>query len=218
MISEALTLKYIYGSNCLDGVTLSLEQTRDILKRDSNLQASEEFVAPDGQNFEAGLVTGHRAALNQVIDWARADNIEIDVGKICHLHQLLLGDVSLSAGEFREFELKIKGLPIPSPAKSLNLNMTRLADLITRVLKQQTQDKNNLAWRVHHEFFTVHPFVEGNGRMARLLLNLVKYQNSRELALFSPEMKESYGRAIIQFQKQKIERMKRRKSPTQKPN
>ncbi len=66
--------------------------------------------------------------------------------------------------------------------------------------------KNQLTWRIHHEFITIHPFIEANGRMARLLMNLIRLRAGMDLAIVRFEDREKYSKAILEFQQHKLAR------------
>ena len=71
-------------------------------------------------------------------------------------------------------------------------------------LERSSTKKDQLAWRVHHEFITVHPFIEANGRMARLLMNLVRLRAGLDVAIVRFEDREKYSKAIVEFQQHKL--------------
>ena len=80
--------------------------------------------------------------------------------------------VILSGGEYRECTLRYKNMPAVLP-KDIPQRMKRVLAIMNLGF-ERARDKAILAWQVHHEFVYVHPFIEGNGRMARLLLNLMR--------------------------------------------
>ena len=121
------------------------------------------------------------------------------------LHRTLMGNLLLSAGEYRECVLRYKGLLIASPPQYLAERMAWLVNLINTGL-ERAQDPHKFSWRIHHEFITLHPFIEANGRMARLLLNLVRLRRQLDLTTVPYDNREVYSRAIIEFQQQKIAR------------
>lgn len=202
MFDDETTAQYIYHSNRLDGLTLSEQQTRDILS--GAIGPDESLKGEDGREFEAAVVTGHAQALRGMALTAQSGK-PITQETIQLLHKTLMGDLLLSAGEYRECILKYKGLLIASSPEHLPERMEWLIGLTNTGL-EKAQDPHRFSWRVHHEFITLHPFIEANGRMARLLLNLCRLRRGLDLTVIPFENREQYSRAIIEFQQQKIKR------------
>ncbi|MEZ6187586.1 MAG: Fic family protein [Planctomycetota bacterium] len=200
MLDEQLAAHYVYHSNRLDGVTLTLRQTQEILAGG----LTEPQHGEDGREFEVELVLGHRRALGGM-DMIAESGREITQDDVQNLHKMLMGELLLSAGEYRECQLRYKGVLIPSPPEYLGERMAWFVRLLNTGLKN-AKDAHRFSWRIHHEFITLHPFIEGNGRMARLLMNLARIRRKLEVAVIPYESRVQYGDAILEFQKQKIER------------
>lgn len=202
MFDPGLICSYVYHSNRLDGVTLSEADTREILT--AGIPGDQVFNGEDGREFEAEVVLGHDRALRGMGLVAQSP-APITEDTIFSLHKALMGELLLSAGEYRECILRYKGLLIASPPEFLKERMDWLIGLLNSGL-DKAQDPHKFSWRIHHEFITLHPFIEGNGRMARLLLNLVRMRRGLDLAVVTFEAREQYSKAIIEFQQQKIRR------------
>ncbi len=213
MFDLETTISYVFHSNRLDGVTLSEAQTREVLAAGPNQDGSRMLPGEGGREFEAEVVLGHARALRGAAEIASSGR-PIGEEAIRTLHKLLMGEILLSAGEYRECSLRYKGLLIASPPEHLPERMTWLASLIQTGL-DRAQDPHKLSWRVHHEFITLHPFIEGNGRMARLLLNTVRLRKGLDLTIVPVENREQYSRAIIEFQQQKVRRAQEKAAPAE---
>ena len=72
---------------------------------------------------------------------------------------------------------------------------------------ERARDKAILAWQVHHEFIYFHPFIEGNGRMARLLLNLMRLRAGLDIEIV-PFAENKRYLASIQAYGQKLAAVK----------
>jgi Fic family protein len=204
MFSIDVATRYVYNSNRLDGVSLSESQTRDVLEGRIDKAATPEILAPDGKEYDLDVVLSHRRALERAAEIATS-NAPFSEEIVLGLHTVLMGEILLAAGEYRECTLKYKGLLIASPPETLKARMEALVNLVNNSL-QRTDKKEQLAWRVHHEFITIHPFIEGNGRMARLLMNLVRLRMGLEVAIVRFEDRDRYSKAILEFQQHKIDR------------
>ena len=208
MFDPDLAIKYVYNSNRLDGVSLSEEQTRDILQ--GGIDKDTMYTADDGREFEAEVVIGHDRALRGLGMLAKSDN-PVTEESLMAIHKAMMGELLLSAGEYRECILRYKGLLIASPPEHLPERMSWLIGLINSGI-EKAQDPHRFSWRAHHEFITLHPYIEANGRMARLLLNLIRLRRGLDLTVVPFENREAYSRAIIEFQQQKIKRAQEKAS------
>ncbi|MBI3725989.1 Fic family protein, partial [bacterium] len=188
---------------------------REILERGQDStddsDGGEDVVAPDGKEWNREVVVSHQRALDRVAEVAAA-GAPFSQEIVLELHKILMGELILSAGEYRECTLKYKGLLIASPPETLKERMEALVSLVNSGMQRAEAKKDQLAWRVHHEFITIHPFIEGNGRMSRLLLNLVRLRAGLEVAIVRFEDREKYSKAIVEFQQQKIAKAKQKTS------
>jgi Fic family protein len=208
MFANDVARRYVYNSNRLDGVTLSEEQTQQVL--DGQLAKGEDVLAPDGKEFDVEVVLSHRSALERSAELAQS-NAPFSEEMIHELHKVLMGELLLAAGEYRECTLKYKGLLIASPPETIKTRMEALVNLVNTGFAR-TDKKDQLAWRLHHEFITIHPFIEANGRMARLLMNLIRLRSGLEVAIVRFDDREKYSKAILEFQQQKIARAQQKSS------
>jgi len=213
MFPPDIAARYVYNSNRLDGVSLSEAQTRGILDG-SIIKTDEqpELAGEDGKEWDIDSVTSHRKALDKVAELAAA-GAPFSEALILDLHKDLMGEILLAAGEYRECTLKYKGLLIASPPETLKPRMSMLIELANKGL-ERTDKKDQLAWRIHHEFITIHPFIEANGRMARLLMNLIRLRSGLDLAIVRFEDREKYSKAILEFQQHKIQRAQEKQAPS----
>jgi Fic family protein len=212
MFDADTIISYIYNSNRLDGIAVSETDTRRILTNSSSFDPEEELVGEDGRTFEAEVVLGHDRALRGMGLASQSDK-PLSEDQLMLLHRTLMGNLLLSAGEYRECTLRYKGLLIASPPQHLAERMEWLINL-TNTGIERAQDPHKFSWRVHHEFITLHPYIEANGRMARLLLNLVRLRRGLDLTVVTFENRETYSRAILEFQQQKIQRSREKTGET----
>jgi Fic family protein len=206
MFEPELIASYIYNSNRLDGISLTEEETLRILRED--VDPETDVTGDDGRTFEAEVVLGHDRALRGMGLTAQSSG-PFSGDQLLLLHKTLMGNLLLSAGEYRECTLRYKGLLIASPPQHLQERMAWLINLVNTGL-ERAQDPHKFSWRIHHEFITLHPFIEANGRLARLLLNLIRLRRGLDLTVVPFADREAYSRAILEFQQQKILRARER--------
>ena len=108
---------------------------------------------------------------------------------ICAIHELWLGDVYGFAGQYRTVMMSKSGFPFAAPAQIPQLMLAWEADCLSHYTPCHFSEIDELAYAlavVHVELILIHPFREGNGRVARLLSDLMVMQADRQPLDFTP--------------------------------
>ncbi len=190
--------KFIYNSNRLDNVHVPYETTLELLAKPPDpLDESVEIPAMDGDRaYDRAVVLSHAGALDFVRE-KLARTHPITEAHLKEIHRRLMEGVILSNGEYRECTLHYKGIPPVEPAQ-IPARIARVLAILNQGI-ERARDKALLAWQVHHELIYVHPFIEGNGRTARLLLNLVRFKAGLDLEIVPFAEREKYVRSIFDY-------------------
>lgn len=169
-IRREMEVEYIFNSNAIEGNTIKLRETQLILERGLTIK---------GRSLREHLeVRNHPRAIKYLETMTRRALRERD---ILVLHQIIMKGIDDEAGIFRIAEVRIAGAEfIPPPAYEV-------ANLIRKLVDWCNRDPDELrpielAAILHHRFVWIHPFHDGNGRVARLLMNLVLIRTGYPIA------------------------------------
>lgn len=154
----------IYHTTAIEGNTLSLEQMRSIM---------ETGLAIGGKSvLEHNEVLGLNAALQFINDTLMQRIGPITVRDILAIHQRVMGFVDpIDAGHVRTTQVFIGG-HVPPPSSEVNDLMEEFVDWLNSE-EALLLHPVEFAALAHYKFVYIHPFVDGNGRTARLLMNLI---------------------------------------------
>ena len=163
-IQDALDIEYTYESNRIEGNTLTLQETALVVN---------EGVTISGKSMREHLeAINHAEAISYIKDIAKQD-IEISERTIKEIHALILHGIDReNAGRYRTVPVMISGSTHMPPQPYLIEK--QVEDFILR-LKQMKMEKVHpvlIAAYLHDELVRIHPFIDGNGRTSRLLMNL----------------------------------------------
>jgi Fic family protein len=157
--------RFITNTNAIEGSQLTFEQTKKILelKKQYEIQDKEELEVV---NMEKCL---------ELYDELILQKIDLDIKVILRLHMLLLKAIPNYegyAGVWRPVNVYIRDSKYDFPA------WKDIPELMKDLLRWYDANKNELhpvelASIFHAKFVTIHPFADGNGRMARLLMNYI---------------------------------------------
>ena len=161
-LHEDMVLRWTYHSNAIEGNTLTLQETKVVL----------EGVTVGGktlrEHFEA---INHRDAIGYVETLLR-DGERLTAHSLRSIHALILRNIDdVNAGAWRNYNVTIAGARHVPPDAHL------VPGLMDEFMSWRTAEENVLhpvefAARSHSELVRIHPFMDGNGRTARLLMNL----------------------------------------------
>ncbi len=164
---------YTYESNKIEGNTLSLQETAMVIK---------EGVTIGGKSVREHLeVINHKEAIDFVNDIA-GNQITINERTIKELHYLVLkGILNSDAGKYRQTDVRITGSKHEPPAFfDVPLKMEGLIQYLD--LHKSSLHPVILAADMHQILVGIHPFIDGNGRTSRLLMNLILLKNGYYIA------------------------------------
>lgn len=158
-LNEEFIVEYTYNSNAIEGNTLTLRET-DLVLRGLTIDSK-----PLKDHMEA---VGHKEAFDFVSELVK-DNVPISEGIIKHIHCLVLADKREDRGVYRRVPVHIMGAQ-HEPVQPY-LIKPKMEQLLYDFAASTEHIVTKLA-RFHIEFEGIHPFIDGNGRTGRLLVNL----------------------------------------------
>ena len=189
-IQDALDIEYTYESNRIEGNTLTLQETALVVN---------EGVTISGKSMREHLeAINHTEAINYIKDIAKQD-IEISERTIKEIHALILHGIDReNAGRYRTVPVMISGSTHMPPQPYLIEK--QMEDFMIR-FKQMEEEKVHpvlVAAYLHDELVRIHPFIDGNGRTSRLLMNLYLLRNGYVIITLkgSNDAKVSYYMAL----------------------
>ena len=165
-LRQEFMIEFTYHSNAIEGNTLTLQETAIVL----------EGMTVDQKPLKDHLeVVGHRDAFMYVRDIATKE-VPLNESTIKDIHSLVLMNQPEDKGVYRRINVRIVGAYTEPVAPYLI--EPKIKDLLAR--DEERKNSMNIIERIalfHLEFEGIHPFIDGNGRTGRLILNLELIRN-----------------------------------------
>lgn len=172
-ITEALEIEYTYDSNRIEGNTLTLNETELVVNKGIT-------IAGKGMREHLEAIN-HKEAIDFVKDIAR-NNVPVTESVLKDIHAIVLHSIDKeNAGRYRSVPVIISGSRHIPPQPYL------LGPMMEELFRWYEQHKDTmhpvvLAANMHEKFVSIHPFIDGNGRTARLVMNLILIQHGYPIA------------------------------------
>lgn len=188
-LKEQMTIEYAYNSNAIEGNTLTLQETKLVI---------EEGITINGKSISETLEAKNHPEAIKYIENLVTGRSEIDEESVLHTHKLIMSNIAEDAGHYRITQVKITGASF-MPPPSLEVR-PRINELL-KWLKENPDEYTpiELAAVFHHRFVQIHPFTEGNGRTARLLMNAILMKTGYPFIAIMPKRdRPKYLKALLE--------------------
>lgn len=181
---QEFDVRYVHHTTAIEGNTISLRETGLIL---------EDGIAPKSKRLrEIHEIENYLNVLNYV----RTYNKDLDLNFILTLHKLIQKNIDDdAAGTLRRAQIYIQGSKwTPPPAFEVENSLQDLLKWYTKNTKKFHPFE--LSGIIHHRFLQIHPFADGNGRVAREILNFILSKNGYPPIIIPVEERQDYMESL----------------------
>lgn len=163
-LKERIAIEWTYNSNAIEGSSLTLKETQLALEHGLTVKGK-----PLREHLEA---INHKEAIDYVEELVRGKK-PVGAEVVREVHRLILTKIDdENAGRYRDVNVRITGSTHLPPDSQ---KVPRLMREFDQWLKLESKKLNPVEYAAlaHFKLVDIHPFVDGNGRTARLLMNLI---------------------------------------------
>ena len=171
-----------YTSNALEGNSLTESETKVVIEDGLTIEGK-----PLHDVYEA---VGHAKAYDYI--YKLTEKPQLYEEDVLTLHKLFYQQIDAEkAGQYRHVKVYISGSHYQvSPVSKIQVEMSKLIDWYNK--NEKKLHPIELAAALHQRFVFIHPFIDGNGRMARLLMNLALLRNGFTIAIIPAILRHEY--------------------------
>jgi len=190
-LEDWFKVELTYTSNAIEGNTLTRQETALVV---------EKGITVEGKSLQEHLeAINHAQALEFIKALVKKKREELIEADILAIHKIMLAKIDdTNAGKYRTVSVRIAGSTVIIP------NALKVPDLMSGFVKWLNQPNADHAIKIaadaHYRLVSIHPFVDGNGRTARLMMNLLLMQEGYPPALIRKEDRRRYINSIEQGQ------------------
>jgi Fic family protein len=188
-LDQYLDEVFTYDSTGIEGNTLTLQETSLVLNKGVTIGGKSLR-----EHFE---IVNHKEAIDYIKDLVK-NEIDFDKRVLLDIHHLILKNVDIqNAGKYRNVDVMISGSAHKPPT------FLQVENLMEDFFKFYEENKENLnpvilSAEMHERLVTIHPFIDGNGRTSRLLMNLILLKYGFPITNISSqnELRDEYYKSL----------------------
>lgn len=186
-LHENMVIEWTYNSNAIEGNTLTLRETALVLR---------EGITINGKSLREHFeVKNHEKAIG-LLEGVVKKKSRISEKIILDLHAMVLDGIEEEfVGRYRTGQVRIMGASFIPP------NAMKVPDMMSKLVRTIKSNPEKLhllelVARSHHRFVWIHPFIDGNGRTGRLLMNLMLMRKGYPPAVILKNDRKKYYSAL----------------------
>tara|TARA_Y100000310_G_scaffold171085_1_gene171236 strand:+ start:875 stop:1714 length:840 start_codon:yes stop_codon:yes gene_type:complete len=176
-----LAIKFTYNTNAIEGSTITLDETEDVIKR---------RIAPNKSLDDVEETINHAKVFLIIMDSKK----ELSLSKVLNWHsELFLQTKPDIAGKLRDYPVRVGKYRCP--------DWQDVKSLLEYFFEWYNQNKSTLnavelAARAHYKFEKIHPFGDGNGRIGRLIIAHILRRKNYPILIIDYKKRKSYYHAL----------------------
>lgn len=165
-LQSVFRIEFTYASNAIEGNTLTQNETALVV---------EKGITIGGKSLREHLeAINHAHAVDYIEHLAQQSKNKLELSTILDIHRLILKGIDdQHAGQLRKIAVRIAGSSVTFP---IAVKVPELMENYVRWLHTTKDHPVLVAADAHYKLVAIHPFVDGNGRTARLIMNLLLIQ------------------------------------------
>ncbi|MEK7185786.1 MAG: Fic family protein, partial [Patescibacteria group bacterium] len=190
-LEEWLDVELTYTSNAIEGNTLSRMETALVI---------EKGITVEGKSLQEHLeAVNHKKALEEIRELARKGRQLLEERDILNIHAFILKGIDEKwAGRYRQVSVRISGSSVVLP------NYVKVPSLMKDFMRWLSsiagEHPVKIAADAHYKLVSIHPWIDGNGRTSRLLMDLILIQHGYPPAIIKKEERRRYLQSIEEAQ------------------
>lgn len=190
-LEDWFRVELTYTSNAIEGNTLTRRETAVVI---------EKGLTVGGKSIKEHLeATNHAHALELLHSLVKKKPSQLSITDMLDIHRIILKGIDdANAGVFRNVPVRISGSTVVMPNHRKVPEL--MADFQAWLLSGNTLHPVAFASEAHYRLVSIHPFVDGNGRTARLLMNLLLMMNGYPPAIIRKQDRLAYISALEKAQ------------------
>jgi len=184
---------FVYSTNAIEGSEISKKEVIDILEKGEWPKKSKQDIA-------------ETYGVDNTVKFIRGTKEHISLKLIKDMHKIVFKNSKDFAGEFRKKGEEVVIKDGYGNIIHFGAPQSRINSLLNELIKWYNQNKLKypaliLASVIHNQFETIHPFVDGNGRVGRLLLNNILLKNGLPPVNIDIRNQRQYYESLQEYQK-----------------
>lgn len=183
-VSKDFLVDFVYNTHSLDGKIISKEEVLAVIN------GEEENVNDKAKKLINNTLAGFNFILNML-----EKNEDLTENKLKDLHEVIMQGLGVG-GLYRNVDISIKGSNHTPP--SYIKVYDRMKKYFDTIEDSEKDLYENIAFS-HLQLAKIHPFLDGNGRLARLILNYELLKNNLKPIVIEENKKEEYFNLLEEF-------------------